>query len=202
LNGIKFKIAIVCAVAVAALAMLFVQQQTLKELRQENETLKQQAAQVAPLQAQLAGAAQTAAGAAAAQEEQTRELARLRNEVSRLHGQTNELARARREIQSLHQEVVSETEARKGAMAAQSETLRIQNGNACINNLRLIDASKQQWALENKKQNTDTPTLEDLRPYLGRGTNGELPTCPDGGVYTVGAVGEKPTCSLPGHALP
>jgi len=190
-------------VAVAALAMLFVQQQKLKELRQENETLKQQAAQVAPLQAQLAGAAQTAAGAAAAQEEQTRELARLRNEVSRLHGQTNELARARQEIQTLHQRVVSETEARKDEVAAVQAAARISSSaGACINNLRLLDASKQQWALENKKQNTDTPTLENLRPYLGRGTNGELPVCPDGGVYTIGAVGEKPTCSLPGHALP
>ena len=50
--------------------------------------------------------------------------------------------------------------------------------NACINNLRLIDASKQQWALEQKKQGTDTPQGTDLQPYLGRGSNGELPTCP------------------------
>jgi hypothetical protein len=74
--------------------------------------------------------------------------------------------------------------------------------NACINNLRLIDAAKQQWALENKKQSTDTPTMQDLRPYIGRGPNGEMPACPGGGVYTIGTVGEKPTCSIPGHALP
>jgi prepilin-type N-terminal cleavage/methylation domain-containing protein len=29
--------------------------------------------------------------------------------------------------------------------------------NACINNLRLVDAAKQQWALEQRKQTTDTP---------------------------------------------
>jgi RNA polymerase sigma factor (sigma-70 family) len=74
--------------------------------------------------------------------------------------------------------------------------------NACINNLRLIDASKQQWALEFRKQNTDTPTADDLRPYLGRGPNGELPVCPDHGIYTYGTVREKPTCSVPGHVLP
>jgi hypothetical protein len=74
--------------------------------------------------------------------------------------------------------------------------------NACINNLRLIHSAKQQWALDEKKQSTDTPTLEDLRKYLGRGPNGELPVCPDGGAYTVGSVGEKPTCSHPGHVLP
>jgi hypothetical protein len=74
--------------------------------------------------------------------------------------------------------------------------------NACINNLRLIDASKQQWALENKKQSTDTPTAADIQPYMGRGAKGEMPVCPAGGVYTIGSVGEKPTCSQPGHVLP
>src|SRR5208283_1364436 len=38
--------------------------------------------------------------------------------------------------------------------------------NACINNLRQIDAAKQQWALENKKTTTDTPTREDLITHL------------------------------------
>lgn len=74
--------------------------------------------------------------------------------------------------------------------------------NACINNLRLIDVAKQQWALENKKQSTDTPTMQDLQPYLGHGPNGEFPTCPTGGTYKIGTVGEKPTCSIPGHVLP
>lgn len=82
------------------------------------------------------------------------------------------------------------------------ESPAIRKQNACINNLRLIDASKQQWALENRKQSTDTPTVEDLRPYLGRGPNGEWPVCPDGGTYTINSVGETPTCSVAGHALP
>ena len=30
--------------------------------------------------------------------------------------------------------------------------------NACINNLRIIDAAKQQWGLETGQQNTATPT--------------------------------------------
>jgi RNA polymerase sigma factor (sigma-70 family) len=85
-------------------------------------------------------------------------------------------------------------------VAQESPSVRKQN--ACINNLRLIDSSKQQWALEFRKQNTDTPTWEDLRPYLGRGPNGELPTCPDGGAYTINTVGEKPACSVAGHVLP
>jgi hypothetical protein len=74
--------------------------------------------------------------------------------------------------------------------------------NACINNLRLIDAAKQQWALENKKQSTDKPAVSDIQRFLGRGAQGEMPVCPAGGVYTIGAVGELPTCSIPGHVLP
>jgi len=68
----------------------------------------------------------------------------------------------------------------------------------CINNLRQIDLAKRMWAEDNKKQSTDTPAWSELKPYLG----GKMPVCPDGGVYTIGTVGEKPTCSLPGHVLP
>jgi len=84
--------------------------------------------------------------------------------------------------------------------------------NACINNLRLIDSSKQQWALEQRKTNTDTPQGSDLQPYLGRGAAGELPSCPADSAETwttsygtaVGQVGVKPTCLIVSstHILP
>jgi hypothetical protein len=74
--------------------------------------------------------------------------------------------------------------------------------NGCINNLRKIESAKQQWALENKKQSTDTPAMSDLQTYLAPGPDGKMPVCAQGGVYTVGSVGEKPTCSIPGHELP
>ena len=205
----KIKIAIVCAVALAALATDFMQFQTIKALRQENEALKQQAAQIAPLQEQLAQAtndAASASGDASLHETQVRDLARLRGEVARLREKTNELVKARQEIQTLNERIASDTEARtrSGAalQASQAEAQRLQNVNACINNLRLFDAAKQQWALEFRKQTTDTPTMDDLKPYLGRGPNGEMPVCPDGGVYTIGTVGERPTCSNPTHVLP
>ena len=38
--------------------------------------------------------------------------------------------------------------------------------NACINNLRQIEAAKQQWALENKKEDTDTPTQSDVGRFI------------------------------------
>src|SRR5271170_5411043 len=59
--------------------------------------------------------------------------------------------------------------------------------NACINNLRLIDSSKQQWALEQRQQNSNTPLGTDLQPYLGRGAAGELPSCPVSPVNTFAA---------------
>jgi len=66
----------------------------------------------------------------------------------------------------------------------------------CIANLREIDAAKQQWADQNKKQPTDIPTLSELAPYL----KGRLLKCPAGGVYNVNAVAEHSTCSIPKHA--
>jgi general secretion pathway protein G len=72
--------------------------------------------------------------------------------------------------------------------------------NMCISNLQQIDTAKQQWALDNKKQITDTPTAQELEAYLTRSFN--TLKCPAGGVYTINAVGEKPTCSIPQHELP
>ena len=71
--------------------------------------------------------------------------------------------------------------------------------NMCISNLRQIDGAKQQWALENKKQTTDTPTAQELDTYLHRSFT--TLKCPAGGVYTINAVGEKPACSIPQHDL-
>ena len=71
--------------------------------------------------------------------------------------------------------------------------------NACINNLRMIDGAKQEWALENNKKGADTPTQADLAHYL---KNGQFPVCPNRGTYTIGPVDESPICSIPKHQLP
>jgi hypothetical protein len=71
--------------------------------------------------------------------------------------------------------------------------------NACINNLRQIDAAKNQWALDSSKKPGDVPTAQDLKPYL---KNGVLPVCPSAGIYTIGAVSNAPTCSISGHQMP
>jgi hypothetical protein len=71
--------------------------------------------------------------------------------------------------------------------------------NACINNLRQIDAAKQEWALEKGKSVTDVPTEDDIKVYI---YHSRLPHCPAGGTYTINAVGQPPECSIPDHKLP
>ena len=76
--------------------------------------------------------------------------------------------------------------------------------NACINNLRQIDGAKQQWALENGKQASDTPSDAEVMPYLGRGQAGSLDNvhCPlvasspaACAGYTINSVGVAPKCN-------
>jgi prepilin-type N-terminal cleavage/methylation domain-containing protein len=69
--------------------------------------------------------------------------------------------------------------------------------NTCINNLRQIDAGKHQWALENKKQDTDTPGAADVGNYI---KNNIFPSCPSSGSYGVNAMTTDPTCSLSASA--
>ena len=74
--------------------------------------------------------------------------------------------------------------------------------NACINNLRQIDGAKQEWALENKAPVTASPTDANIQPYMGRGSNGGLPTCPlDSSAtfdtsYTAGTLSVPPVCNI------
>jgi hypothetical protein len=72
--------------------------------------------------------------------------------------------------------------------------------NTCINNLRIIDGAKQQWALDNNKTADDVPTSQDLDKYIPGGFNSLH--CPVGGVYTINKDSVPPTCSVPGHQLP
>lgn len=71
--------------------------------------------------------------------------------------------------------------------------------NACINNLRQIDSAMQQFAIEyNKHLGATVNFPADLTPYLKLNSNSQIPGCPAGGTYSVGAVGVDPSviCSL------
>jgi prepilin-type N-terminal cleavage/methylation domain-containing protein len=69
--------------------------------------------------------------------------------------------------------------------------------NACINNLRQIDAAANQFALEAKKNTGDPITFpSDLTPYIKLNSNSSIPGCPAGGTYSCSAVGTNPACTL------
>ncbi|MFM8469344.1 MAG: hypothetical protein ACKODH_05155 [Limisphaerales bacterium] len=76
----------------------------------------------------------------------------------------------------------------------------IAEGNACVANLKQIAEAKRSWAALTKPEASVTAKPADLAPYLKQG---QLPVCPTGGTYTLGAVNEPPRCSLAhkGHAL-
>lgn len=154
---------------------------------------------------------------------ENQDLLRLRNEVRQLSAAKERLTETNQQLiqqlkavrlvaqqqqeqlQEWQTDVAMAQQAQRAAAAAAQQQAQQQaqaeaaQRNTCINNLRQIDAAKQQWALENNKTDADTPTAQDLLPYL-RG--GVFPVCPGGGTYTINAVGVPPTCSVTGHALP
>jgi len=80
------------------------------------------------------------------------------------------------------------------------------SGNACINNLRQIDAAAMQFALEKGLTNgMPIHFPDDLTPYIKLNSAGKIPPCPKGGVYQITKVGELPTCTFstatPAHKL-
>ena len=148
------------------------------------------------------------------------DLLRLRNEVRQLRNEKQQLAAQVQTAQAQAQGAQDQVQALRAnpaqapapgqpnpaaqaALAARpgaaAQTPEQQQANACINNLRLIDGAKQQWALEKQKPPGALLTAADLAPYL---KTSALPTCPAGGVYTLNPVGIAPICNIPGHALP
>ena len=142
------------------------------------------------------------------------ELLRLRNEVSQLRGDKQRLstqlqtAESQAQAQALRPNTaqpVPPGQANPAAQAAFNARYGLAATNSeqaftavCINNLRLIDGAKQQWALENQKPRGALLTAADLTPYV---KSNALPVCPAGGVYTLNPIGLAPICNIPGHAL-
>ncbi len=79
---------------------------------------------------------------------------------------------------------------------------RISQARACQENLTKIDGAKEQWALEeNKNEGDAAPTLQY---FVDNGYLKKEPICPSGGDYTVNPIGTDPTCSIGaqnGHSL-
>jgi hypothetical protein len=71
--------------------------------------------------------------------------------------------------------------------------------NACVNNLRMIEGTKDQYAIENNLATGDSaPESELFGPdkFLR-----ERPVCPEGGTYTINVVGTDAACTIEGHSL-
>ena len=69
--------------------------------------------------------------------------------------------------------------------------------NLCINNLRLIDSAKEQWAIDNNQNLGATINSGSVDIYIRDG----FPTCPASGTYTVQTIGTDPSCNVTGHTL-
>jgi len=73
--------------------------------------------------------------------------------------------------------------------------------NACINNLRQIEAAKEQWALEKRKQQGIDAVTTEVMDYLKNPSSAT--NCPAGGAVAFNQVGTNATCSAVGglHVL-
>jgi chromosome segregation ATPase len=182
----------------------------LDSLRETRQQVVDLSAQVDQLKSDMAAA-------------QNAELSKLRadnQDLPRLRNQVTQLQAASQKLQAANQKLTQQLNST--LTAAQQQQLQLQQlatenqqvravaqqldaeaaRNQCINNLRQIDAAKNQWALENNKTATAIPTAQDIAPYIKLDADGNIPGCPAGGIYTIGAVGVNPTCSIPGHVLP
>jgi len=81
--------------------------------------------------------------------------------------------------------------------------------NACISDLRQIDAAINEWALETgKSTGASIPSINTVSAYIRLNSASSIPSCPAGGTYSVTSVGSIPQveCSLstltPSHAVP
>ena len=163
--------------------------------------LKNSQTQLQDTQKELDALKNSSAGAQAA------ELVGLRKQNEVLAAKVSALQKNVDRLQMESQQNAQHLTTARSALELQQEHLRQLQAeqqqaagvNACINNLRMLDAAKQQWALEKNKTATDVPTAQDLLPYF---KDNLFPTCPDGGTYTLNSLGELPTCTVPGHVLP
>jgi hypothetical protein len=194
-----------------------VNQQQAKEL----VTLREESQQLQKLRADLEEAKATGEKAETEELAQLRkdkeELLSLRNAVQQLRGERQQLATQVQQAQAQAQGAQAQVEALRAKAAQPGVPIQPAvathavappgqpamspeqaQAAACINNLRLIDGAKQQWALERQKPPGALLTAADIAPYLKGNT---LPVCPAGGVYTLNQVGMAPLCNIPGHTI-
>ena len=167
----------------AALIKLSEAQHDAQQARADLEQLKAAADAQSTENARLRSANQTLA----------QKISLLQTETNKLQSVNQLLARQLGTLQDAAQQQQEQL------LQMQAENQAAAERNVCIGNLRLINAAKAAWALDNNKTADAIPTAQDLVPYF---PDGVFPACPSGGNYTINAVGLNPTCSIPGHVLP
>ncbi|MEI6787948.1 MAG: prepilin-type N-terminal cleavage/methylation domain-containing protein [bacterium] len=65
--------------------------------------------------------------------------------------------------------------------------------NACINNLRQIESSKEQWALEMRKGNGVDVVTSEVMTYIKNPSSAT--NCPAGGTVTFNKIGTNAACN-------
>ena len=74
--------------------------------------------------------------------------------------------------------------------------------NACINNLRQVEAGKEQWALATKQLANATAVTSEVMAYIKNPTS--VTNCPGGGTVAFRVIGTNATCTVTtpiAHAL-
>jgi len=69
----------------------------------------------------------------------------------------------------------------------------------CSQNLRQIDVAKQMWVVEHNMNTNGSLNWDDIHAYITRAPSDPLPKCPQLGTYTIGRIGEIPSCSIAEH---
>jgi len=174
----------------AEIARLTADSGEIENLRRENDDLKKQTVSGEEL-AKLRKDSEEALKLRAEAQRLNTQNKQLNSKLAALQAQQTQAQQAQQPLATENQSLRTEAQ-----QAQQVQTLVQQQTDACINNLRQIEAAKQQWALENHKASTDIPAAADITPYLPKQV-----ACPAGGTYNINAVNVPATCSVPGHVL-
>jgi hypothetical protein len=80
-------------------------------------------------------------------------------------------------------------------IGAHVRAYRIRDRQNCINNMRIIQAAKDDWAKQHGATNGVLVTEANIKPFLISGTFRE---CKVDGKYSLQPIGTAPTCSVHG----
>jgi len=162
----KLKIAIIALSLAGLAALLLLQNQAQLKLRQENDSLRQQSAQVADLIAENERLSNQVAQATSSKSAEQKELSKLRREAAALRAQTNELAKLRSENASLRQAPAQPTAQPPPAPSDPTEAQQRAAAIVKMNDARQLLLGMIMFAADN--QDRLPASFDDARAYYGQ----------------------------------